>query len=249
MNHYVYEITNNINGKKYIGKRSCKCSIEKDSYMGSGWLLKKAQQKYGINNFKKTILKVCDSQEDAYKEEERLIAQYDATNDEMYYNIANGGLGGRKGLKKQLPFETVTNIFTGEKVNVLELINSSEDLFYIDDTGRKVYNLNMFKMNTMLCNGMMGIKVSERFKNKEIYVLDGIYENNPSAELILCFKNIAKAQEKDFCGGHMGLKTIKRMDEYDRYIADKYNSENDDDYDDNEFKYYNDGYLAYLEHK
>lgn len=36
MNHYVYEITNLINGKKYIGKRSCNCDIEKDKYMGSG---------------------------------------------------------------------------------------------------------------------------------------------------------------------------------------------------------------------
>ena len=42
MNHYVYEITNLINGKKYIWKRSCKCSIEEDKYMGSGKLLKKS---------------------------------------------------------------------------------------------------------------------------------------------------------------------------------------------------------------
>ena len=36
MNHYVYKITNLVNDKKYIGKRSCHCSIEKDDYMGSG---------------------------------------------------------------------------------------------------------------------------------------------------------------------------------------------------------------------
>lgn len=29
MNHYVYLITNNINGMKYIGKRSCNEDIEK----------------------------------------------------------------------------------------------------------------------------------------------------------------------------------------------------------------------------
>ncbi|MBV4427146.1 hypothetical protein [Clostridium tyrobutyricum] len=39
MNHYVYEITNNINNKKYIGKRTCDCPIEKDKYMGSGVLI------------------------------------------------------------------------------------------------------------------------------------------------------------------------------------------------------------------
>ena len=33
MNHYVYEITNLVNGKKYIGKRSCKCPIEKNKLL------------------------------------------------------------------------------------------------------------------------------------------------------------------------------------------------------------------------
>ena len=55
MNHYVYEITNLVNGKKYIGKRSCKCPIEDDKYMGSGYALKKAFDKYGKENFIKKI--------------------------------------------------------------------------------------------------------------------------------------------------------------------------------------------------
>ena len=55
MNHYVYEITNLINGMKYIGKRSCKCNIEDDRYMGSSFIVKNAIKKYGIENFKKEI--------------------------------------------------------------------------------------------------------------------------------------------------------------------------------------------------
>jgi hypothetical protein len=47
INYYVYEITNLINGKKYIGKRACKCDIEEDVYMGSSKVLKEAIRKYG----------------------------------------------------------------------------------------------------------------------------------------------------------------------------------------------------------
>ena len=93
MNHYVYEITNLVNGKKYIGKRSCKCSIEKDKYMGSGIMLIRAQKKYGIENFRKEILKVCKDEEDAYNQERILIDIYNASKNDNYYNLAEGGNG------------------------------------------------------------------------------------------------------------------------------------------------------------
>ena len=93
MNHYVYEITNLINGKKYIGKRSCKCSIEEDKYMGSGKLLKKAIDKYGKENFKKDILQICESEEMAYEWEKVYIEQIKAYENPMYYNMAMGGFG------------------------------------------------------------------------------------------------------------------------------------------------------------
>lgn len=93
MNHYVYEITNNINGKKYIGKRSCNCPIENDKYMGSGKALLEAIKKYGIENFSKNILKVCESEKKAYSEEKKFIEEANAVNDRKYYNIIAGGLG------------------------------------------------------------------------------------------------------------------------------------------------------------
>lgn len=98
MNHYVYEITNNINGKKYIGKRSCDCPIEEDNYMGSGKLLNKAKKKYGITNFSKKVLKICNSEEEAYENELLEIAKVEADTNPMYYNISFGGKGGIKGI-------------------------------------------------------------------------------------------------------------------------------------------------------
>ena len=45
MYHYVYEIRNKVNGRKYIGKRSSEKEPQKDWYMGSGFALKKAKEK------------------------------------------------------------------------------------------------------------------------------------------------------------------------------------------------------------
>ncbi|MEG2246466.1 MAG: NUMOD3 domain-containing DNA-binding protein [Peptostreptococcaceae bacterium] len=97
MNHYVYIITNLINRKKYIGKRSCSCPIDKDIYMGSGVALGLAKKKYGIENFKKDILLVCDLEEQAYQEEEKAIELVQAVESDMYYNISHGGKGAGSG--------------------------------------------------------------------------------------------------------------------------------------------------------
>lgn len=94
INHYVYKITNNINNKKYIGKRSCNCPIEEDKYMGSGKLLKQAFKKYGIENFSKKILKICESEDCAFKWEEIFIEEAKAYSNDSYYNIASEGQGG-----------------------------------------------------------------------------------------------------------------------------------------------------------
>ena len=93
MNHYVYEITNLVNGKKYIGKRSCKCPIEEDKYMGSGILISKSIKKYGKENFRKDILEICNSEEMAFEREKYWIKHYNAVESREFYNIKDGGEG------------------------------------------------------------------------------------------------------------------------------------------------------------
>lgn len=92
-NHYIYCITNLVNGKKYIGKRTCHCDIEKDTYMGSGIVINKALKKYGKESFKKDIIEICDNEEKAYNREREIIESVKAYSNRMYYNIAFGGLG------------------------------------------------------------------------------------------------------------------------------------------------------------
>ena len=95
---YIYETTNLINGKKYIGKR--KSNKFDYSYKGSGVLLKKAFDKYGFENFDCKILEpigqptICDSLEDLNNAEKYYIKYYNAEKSDNYYNIASGGDGG-----------------------------------------------------------------------------------------------------------------------------------------------------------
>lgn len=108
MNYYIYEITNNINGKKYIGKRVTKKNINKDDYMGSGLLLEKAKFKYGIENFSKQILEICNSKNQLSEREIYYISLVDAPKNPMYYNVASGGEGG--------------NTYAGKTIDELEEI-------------------------------------------------------------------------------------------------------------------------------
>lgn len=82
--NYVYEITY-IDGKKYIGVRSCDCDISDDKYMGSGFHIPSEVKDTAI----KTILSIHDTREDAMIEEIRLHSLYDVKNNPNYYNQCN----------------------------------------------------------------------------------------------------------------------------------------------------------------
>jgi hypothetical protein len=91
MKYTIYQITNSINGKIYIGKHQTD-NID-DGYMGSGKNLKRAIKKYGIKNFVKKILYVFDSEEEMnYKEAELVTEEFCLREDT--YNICVGGQGG-----------------------------------------------------------------------------------------------------------------------------------------------------------
>ena len=87
---YIYETTNLINGKKYIGKY--KSSKFDTNYYGSGIALKNAIQKYGKENFKVIILEEIDTnQKDLDLRETYYIEKYNAVKDKNYYNNSYGG--------------------------------------------------------------------------------------------------------------------------------------------------------------
>ena len=86
----IYKTTNLVNNKIYIGQDS-KNNIQ---YLGSGQLLNLAIKKYGVANFKKEVLEVCENKKHLDSREIYWISFYNSTNNEIGYNIANGGSGG-----------------------------------------------------------------------------------------------------------------------------------------------------------
>lgn len=83
----VYKTVNLVNGKYYIGVH--KTDNPNDDYLGSGKLIKKAIEKYGVESFSKEILEIFEDKDDAYKLEAELVII-----GEMSYNLKEGGEGG-----------------------------------------------------------------------------------------------------------------------------------------------------------
>ncbi len=90
---YIYETTNLINGKKYIGKHISNI-FEPDKYIGSGTLILKAIKKYGKENFKCRLIEECSSLEELNDREKYWVSYCNSVLDENYYNLAKGGDGG-----------------------------------------------------------------------------------------------------------------------------------------------------------
>jgi len=91
MYYLVYKITNNVNGKIYIGAHKTK--DKNDGYLGSGNVIIRAVRKYGIEHFTKEILYECNSLDEMYKREADIVDKEFALRRDTY-NLKVGGTGG-----------------------------------------------------------------------------------------------------------------------------------------------------------
>ena len=91
MRYTIYQTTNKINGKIYIGKHQTE--NPNDAYLGSGIALRNAIKKYGIENFEKIILFDFDTEKEMNDKERELITEEFVKRKETY----NKGVGGEGG--------------------------------------------------------------------------------------------------------------------------------------------------------
>ena len=89
--YVIYQITNLVNGKIYIGKH--KTNNLDDDYMGSGKNLHRAYKKYGRENFVKTILFYLQNEDEMNLLEKMVVTKEFCDRDDTY-NLNVGGDGG-----------------------------------------------------------------------------------------------------------------------------------------------------------
>lgn len=84
---FIYKTTCLVNNKIYIGKHE---GSEDDGYIGSGEVFSHAVRKYGKKNFKREILRRCETLHELRVWEHVYIKKYHAQDKEVGYNIADG---------------------------------------------------------------------------------------------------------------------------------------------------------------
>ena len=102
MFYYLYQITNLINRKIYVGVH--KTNNLDDGYMGSGKILKMDISRYGIENFEKTILETFDTYDEMFAREKEIVNEEFLSRPDVY-NLRRGGFGGFDYLNSIKTFE------------------------------------------------------------------------------------------------------------------------------------------------
>lgn len=115
---YIFYITvNSINGKFYFGVHKTNPEVF-DGYIGDG-IYRQAQankniafhnavKKYGYDNFKRTTIKIFDTEKEAY-DFEALVVTSTLLKSKQCYNVTIGGIGGGNDLQKKTVYQFTLN--------------------------------------------------------------------------------------------------------------------------------------------
>ena len=163
MKYLIYKITNNVNGKIYVGKH--RTNNINDRYMGSGKIINRAYDKYDIKCFNKEILHICESEEEMDLLESSIV-NHEFVKRKDTYNIALGG--------KDFFYKSVDG----------ELIHLSKNQVTVRDKNNNIFNVSLDDPRYLsgelphVSIGMIWVnKDADRtkilLKDKESYLADG----------------------------------------------------------------------------
>ena len=182
MYYFIYETTNLINGKKYIGKHITD-NLD-DGYLGSGIVIQNAIKKYGRENFKREILEFCENEEMCYKLEYEYIKNANAYSSSNYYNLSEGGKGFTSKFAKDLwERDGYREHMNKEKIKLWQKEEYRKHMSEVHK-GQEVSEENREKMR---------IRTKERWENGELRIKHKIAMNNLSPEKR---KNLSNAQKR-----------------------------------------------------
>lgn len=111
--NFVYITTDISSGKQYIGDHSTN-NLE-DGYLGSGLHIKRAIKKSGKENFKREIIELFETKEEAFNAQERYINEYN-TLAPNGYNISPKGGGQISGGFSEDTKQKISEILINEKL-------------------------------------------------------------------------------------------------------------------------------------
>lgn len=167
----IYKVTNTINQKIYVGVH--RTTNVDDDYLGSGKRIKAAIVKYGKDVFRKEILHIFNSKEEAYDREQEIVNENFIKN-EKTYNLIPGGLGGFERINESVK----PNHFKGKK-------HSEESRRKMSETQRIVQNRpeerERNRRNQIIAQNRPDRKAAKSKLMRELYTDSAIREKHRGA--------------------------------------------------------------------
>lgn len=173
--YIVYQTINIVNNKIYVGYHKTKDPNIFDGYIGNGvninypstymnpkWPFQKAVKKYGTSNFKRSVLYIFDTEEEALKKEAEIV-NIDFVNRTDTYNIIKGGIISpnyyvrnkiyqfdRDGIfvKEWNDVYEISDFYETWKESVYSAINNKQRLYNFYWSYNKEININQYSSPT-----------------------------------------------------------------------------------------------------
>jgi len=193
----IYETTNKINGKKYIGKDS----KNDENYLGSGILLKLAVKKYGRENFKKEVLEKCNNIYELDEREKYYIDLYNCVESSKYYNMMEGGHGGKQGR------EAIEKISNSLKNHKMYKSKDRSEKIKKALTGRRLSEEHKAKIKKKMKNR----KLSDEHKENISKSRKGIKLTDWQRKRLIEDRRSYKGEQNPFYGKKHSKETLKKM--------------------------------------